>query len=112
ARALEPLRQRAQAAQPLDRGRRLYRDVADDVVLEHATAGNVARLRLALSPSGDLDEHRKLFWLADARAQALPGVLRLEPIGFGRGQDLHFLEYPVGPAALGQIGRKRQVDVA
>ena len=41
-RALEALRQRAQVAEPLDRGRRLHGDVADDVVLEHARARHVA----------------------------------------------------------------------
>ena len=47
-------------AQTLDRGGRLHRDVADDIVLEHAATRDVAFLRLVLAPSRDLDEHGKL----------------------------------------------------
>ncbi len=86
ARALEALRQRAQRAQPLDGGRRLHRDVADHVVLEHARARHVARLRLALAPGRDLDQHGELLRLAHAGFQPLPGALRA-PCGRSRARS-------------------------
>ena len=108
----KPSGQRAQAREALDRRRRLHRDVADDVVLEHATARHVALLCFALAPGGDLDQHGELLGLAHPRLQALPGVLGLEAIGRGRGQHLHLLAHPVAAAALVEIGGELEVDVA
>src|SRR5258708_6932482 len=111
-RALEAPGQGAQGREPFGGRGRLDRDVADDVVLEHAPARHVALLRLALAPSGDLDEHGKLLGLAYPRLQAFPGMLRLEAIGGRRGEHLHFLAHPIGACALFQISGELEIDIA
>src|SRR5258708_2668926 len=75
-------------------------------------AAAVAVGRLALAPSGDLDEHGKLFGLAYQRLQAFPGMLRLEAIGGRRGEHLHFLAHPIGACALFQISGELEIDIA
>ena len=107
------LRQRAQPGEPLDRGRRLHRDVADGLVLEHAAARDVAGLRLALAPGGDLHQDGELLGLAHAGLEPLPGRARAPSGRFsGRGQDFHLLAHPFGAAALVEIGRELDIDVA
>ena len=112
ARAFEALGQRAQVLQPLGRGRRLHGDVGDHFVLEHARARHVARLRLALAPGRDLDQHGEFLRLAHAGLEPLPGVLRIHAVGIGRGQHLHLLLHPVDAAAAAEVFDQRQIDVA
>ncbi len=107
-RALEALRQRAQRAESLDRGRSLDRDVADHVVLEHASARHVAGLRLALAPGRDLDQHRQLLRLAHAGLEPLPGVLGLHPVGLGRREHAHLVAHPFGAPASFEVGGQLQ----
>ena len=90
-RALEAFRQRTERGQTLDRGRRLDRDIGDEIVLQHAPARDVACARLALAPGRDLDQHGQFLRLAHARAQPLPGIFRFHPVGFGRGKDIQLL---------------------
>ena len=111
-RALKTLGQRAQIGEPLQRGRGMDRDVADRFVLDDPVARHVAALRFLLAPGRDLHQHRQLARLAHPGLQPLPGPFRVEIIGFGRGQDLHFLADPVAAAALLQVGIKRREHVA
>ena len=83
---------------------RLRGDLAQHVVLEHAAARHVARLRLALAPGRDLHQDGELLGLAHAGLEALPGGLGVGPVGLGRGENLHLLAHPVGAAALGEVG--------
>src|SRR5262249_9042165 len=55
ARAFKSLRQRAQVPEPLDRRRRLYGNVAYDLILDHAAARSIATLGFTLAPGGNFD---------------------------------------------------------
>ena len=107
ARALEALRQRAQPGEPFHRGRRLHRDVADDVVLEHARRaarrGSAPRARARRRPPSARRAPCGLRTRLLSRSQACSGSM---PVGVGRGQDLHLLAHPVGAAAASR-GRRR-----
>src|SRR6185437_3084451 len=99
-------------AQPLDRGRRLYRDVADDVILEHPTARHVAGLRFAFAPCRHLDEDRKLLRLADAALEPFPRAIRIGAIGLRRSQDVHLSFNPAAAPAFVEISGEMEIDIA
>ena len=74
--AVKPLRQRAQAGEPLQGGRCMGGDIADGIILQHAAARHVAALRLLFAPGGDLHEHASSFGLRTrvfSRSQARSG---------------------------------------
>ncbi len=111
-RALEALRNGAQATESLGSRRVLLGDLVDRVILDDAAAWHVARLRLALAPGGKLHENGQLQRLLDPHLQPLPGVLGLHLIGFDRGEDVHLLGHPLAAPLALQLFAEREIDVA
>ena len=111
-RALEAARDGAKPPERLGVARLLQSDLVDRLVLQNTTARHVAALRLPLAPCRDRLQDRKLARLLHAQLQALPGVLRMRPIGLDVGQDRHLLVEPGQPVLLGELRGERKIDVA
>ena len=75
ARRRSPWAPRGCAPAPSASSGRMGGDLHQRLVLEHAVARNVARLRLALAPGGDGGQHGEEPLVAGARLQPLPGIL-------------------------------------
>ena len=86
------------------------REVDHRVVLEHASARYVARLRLALAPGRDLHQDRDLARLAHPPGEPPPGVLGLGPVGVGRGEHTHLLVEPAVASVRLKLRLQRLVD--
>ncbi len=104
--------QRAQRAEILHGARPLAGDIVKRLVLQDAGAGHVLRLRLALAPGGKLHEHGKRLRRLDAHLEALPGLLGMQLVGGGVGENRHLLIEPACPLGLIELGSELRVEVA
>ena len=96
----------------LGRARRGECDLDQNIVLQHARARHVARLRLAFAPSRDLHQHGKIAGLSRAVAQAFPSILGMLFISRRGGECPHLLGKPGGAPGCLESGKERPVYVA
>ena len=102
--------QKARPAQFFDRGRPGRGQFQQRVVLHHPAARHVLRLRIGFAEPGQRLDHGQEPTGRGAGLDPLPGLVGVDGVGRGIGQDPQFLGHPVGTAVLGQLRRQPFID--